>query len=488
MADLPRFDLGQAGVVLTSTPVHGDPGQLTKGQNIEFLRDGGLGGVGSRGPLQPFSDTVMTMQDGVTPGSILAAIEVPLPSPVDNLATPTLFVLLSDGSFLLGGGFAPITPSGKLAPAPYGNPVALGGLVYYSTGDGAASINPKTKTTTKVYDATGKKVTSLLALNNLLYFCVQDNGIDCGNWNGSFTSAPGTQLLGRVIEYTPGSPGTTRVIGEEFGIASGKWDWLGQLSTGAANDVGSLTPVTLGTDGTLIYVRAVGIVHPTASGFGNGPFCYYGLHINPSPGANWSRDFVVFPTSGVAARVGDHIPPITPQPFSRPLQLAIQLSKFFRADVATLAQDTAAGSPQAVLANETDVVGFVATETPNPGAEWFSAPIEFGTSRFFAYGSADADPQFGAPTTASQGKIYVFTGTNPSTATLDLDALGTYGGNVLPGTPFVSTDGLTLYWPFYAPDGGATGYLLKRTVTGTWSQLLTGLKLSAFALSGDLVS
>jgi hypothetical protein len=298
------------------------------------------------------------------------------------------------------------------------------------------------------------------------------------------------QLKGRVIEFNP-SGGTTRVIGEEFGVASGKWDWLGQLSTGAANDVGSLTPLALYTDGTLLYVRAFAIVSPTATGFGNGPFCYYGLKINPSPGSAWSRDFVVFPTSGNAARVADHTPALALQPFSHIVQMALLTGKVFKGGLTTLAQqtvaDTIAGGNQSYISNETDNVGLVGAQTPNPGAEWFSAPISFGTSKFFAYASADDDPGFGTPTTASQGQIFVFTGTDPSTAAVDLDVLATYGGNVLPGTPFLSLDSSTLYWPFYAIDGSATGYLLARTVTGLWSQVLTNVKLSSFALSGDLL-
>ncbi len=52
-----------------------------------------------------------------------------------------------------------------------------------------------------------------------------------------------------------------------------------------------------------------------------------------------------------------------------------------------------------------------------------------------------------------------------------------------PGAPFLYGD--DLYWPFTAlTAAGVTGFLLKRTPAGVWSQVLTGLSLRGALAEG----
>jgi hypothetical protein len=505
VADLPRFDLGQAGLVLTSSPLHGDPGQLTTAQNIEFKRVQGLGGIGSRAPLAPFNLTPMLMADAVTPGRILSATAVPLPSPVDNLAFPAILFLDADGGFCIdyGSGFSCFMPTGALAPRNGGQAVALGGMFYYTTSGGdVAQLNPKTKTTTTVIATTGDTV-SLLVLGTKLYACVVDNGFDAGSWlpnfaGGSFTNAPAIAVTGHVVEYDPGTT-LTRTIGEAFGLAGGMLD--NRLHIGGTNHGSSATATTLSyapsclaTDGTLLYVNVAEFIHRAASQasmsltYGVQSF----LHINPTPGTNWSYDSTILGYTGNTLFNGPTGGPADYFYQKRAFQWVKGYgvgAKEYRAGwqhAADTNQYTVppGSSAWVFLENVTDGNLITPVEYPNPGVQYFSLPILYGTILLFAYASSNY-PQ----TTASQVQIYKTApgSQDVSAATVDLDVTATYGANVLPGQPFLSLDGTALYWPMYVPGGGSSGFLLKRDVLGVWTQALTGLNLSAFALNGDLV-
>jgi len=51
--ELPDYLIGDKGVQLTGSPIHTPDGGLLEGQNVEFIREQGMGGIGSRRSLVP---------------------------------------------------------------------------------------------------------------------------------------------------------------------------------------------------------------------------------------------------------------------------------------------------------------------------------------------------------------------------------------------------------------------------------------------------
>jgi hypothetical protein len=84
-AELPDYLVGQKGVNLVQSPLHTPESGLLVGENVEFIRDQGLGGIGSRRPIGVLNDTPFN-------GPILAMANVPLPSPFDATADAGLYV------------------------------------------------------------------------------------------------------------------------------------------------------------------------------------------------------------------------------------------------------------------------------------------------------------------------------------------------------------------------------------------------------------
>ncbi len=72
--DRPNYRLGEKGVNLVASPVHTPEGGLLKAENVEFIRDFGIGGIGSRGGLAPINNTALA-------GAVLAVANIPLTLP-----------------------------------------------------------------------------------------------------------------------------------------------------------------------------------------------------------------------------------------------------------------------------------------------------------------------------------------------------------------------------------------------------------------------
>lgn len=84
--ELPDYLVGQKGVNLVQSPLHTPESGLLVGENVEFIRDFGLGGIGSRRPLAVLNATTAFA------GPVLAMANVPLPSPFDGTANAGLYV------------------------------------------------------------------------------------------------------------------------------------------------------------------------------------------------------------------------------------------------------------------------------------------------------------------------------------------------------------------------------------------------------------
>lgn len=525
MADLPRFDLGQAGVVLTSTPLHGDPGQLTKGQNVEFLRAGGLGGVGSRGPLQPYTSQ-MLQQDGVTPGPVLAAIEVPLPSPLDNGETTILLfsttgVLKSTDGHTFTGSALPLLASDTGAA----NNGAVSAFVGpYDQTSNTTQVRVNNTTVTVPGD-----VQSIVSLNGNFYVSVITSGQNVirtarkgfsgHTYTLSIPQGPSAPVTGAVYEISYPAL-AQRQIGESFGgqgaslinafdsysNSSGRQD--GVVTAGNVLPIGPTGaapgPLAVGAASGRLYV-AYGVFYENGgSGSHFSDNVRLGvdyLAIDPTDlTASW-RDIVLtkiglpgtaFGTSPTANT------PITCQP-------SLLIADTFASDEpwwGSFAPDPFAVSSSTLGSGAGDVPGGqvysgYATSTKkfndpqggsNPDFAGFMFPIMFNGAIYFAYVSYTnygSDP--------STVKIYKASLNDASTVTEELNVLtavisAPHGGPIpnhhcYPGQPYLFDDGGgdALYWPMYAPAGSGfetQGFLLKRDAAAVWWVVVTGVALA----------
>jgi hypothetical protein len=72
--DLPEYLVGKLGVTITQSPLHTPDGGLLTGQNVEYIRDQGLGGLGTRGGLGALNTSALA-------GSVLAIVNLPFDAP-----------------------------------------------------------------------------------------------------------------------------------------------------------------------------------------------------------------------------------------------------------------------------------------------------------------------------------------------------------------------------------------------------------------------
>src|SRR5688572_3645969 len=72
--DRPNYEVGEKGVNLVASPLHTPTGGLLSAQNVEFIRDQGIGGIGSRGGLAPINETALA-------GAVMALANIPLALP-----------------------------------------------------------------------------------------------------------------------------------------------------------------------------------------------------------------------------------------------------------------------------------------------------------------------------------------------------------------------------------------------------------------------
>lgn len=116
MADeLPDYLIGDKGVQLVGTPLHTPDSGLLRAENVEFTRESGIGGIGSRRALYPLNGTALG-------GRVLHLGHLPFPFPT----APVMMVALNAGetnawlSTLDGTTFTELpTTTLKRAPNPF---------------------------------------------------------------------------------------------------------------------------------------------------------------------------------------------------------------------------------------------------------------------------------------------------------------------------------------------------------------------------------
>lgn len=69
--DHPNYRLGDKGVNIVASPLHTPDGGLLSAQNVEFIRDMGIGGLGSRGGMAALNGTALA-------GPVMAVANIPL--------------------------------------------------------------------------------------------------------------------------------------------------------------------------------------------------------------------------------------------------------------------------------------------------------------------------------------------------------------------------------------------------------------------------
>lgn len=514
MADLPRFDLGQAGLVLTSSPLHGAQGQLTKAQNIEFKRVLGLGGMGSRAPLTAFSKSLLATMTG----NVLTACAIPLPSPLDNLTLPLVLLATSTGYLVsTGSGWTLITLT--LPPTGVGIVQAAGIVAYTGAYDG---------TTTKVVvnntevDVPGYVSGIVGHPNGRFYVSVVRSAIaysgiqNAGGWNGgqfnNTTQTPTNRVTGVVLEISAAGV-ILRQLGETFGLDNTSQTSLSASSPpyttfplgspedgrsgGGPNNFGrgplgaAPAGLAVGTSGR-VYVTfgsyyllgSTGVHSPTLD-------LYQGidyLSIDPSSETTWKLrtnhgalgvSETEFDTGGgvVTAGPGE----ILADALNADDPWFVGFSPDFSTVSSSLARTDGnlQGSP--VFSN--GVTGNLKI-FPDPngatiaGFAYWVGLIKFNNAMFVAYYDASnpgSDP--------AHVRVYTTSTNDASTLTLDHDVLTSVtpappSVHVYPGKPYVFNDGggNALYWPFYGlPGHTASGFVLKRTAGGTWTVHDSGL-------------
>ena len=70
----PFYRVGEKGVNIVASPLHTPDGGLLSSQNVEFIRDLGVGGIGSRGGMAPLNGTALA-------GAVMAVANIPLVIP-----------------------------------------------------------------------------------------------------------------------------------------------------------------------------------------------------------------------------------------------------------------------------------------------------------------------------------------------------------------------------------------------------------------------
>lgn len=428
--ELSDYLLGERGVQITSSPIHTPDGGLLDAQNVEFVRDQGLGGLGSRAGTAPLNTTALA-------GPVMAVSNMPLSFP-EGLRTPPaglyMLVGLNNGETNTwdrtrnGTTYAGLPTSTLLRPAgvdkwatvtrPIGcaraaSPQAQ--ALYYAGNDYVQGTDaPPFLVFRQNQDFTQFRVpmnpaittpslliTDVLTYNGVIYLAVLD-ALDGG---GSHR--------GRVLAFDP-SNGTLKQIGNRFGPDAGE--------------------VLFGYPACLAFYLGrlwVGLVSISISG--QGPWS-----IDPTlPNDVWAvnNHVVAIPITAMCAYRGTLY--IGTDALSGPTNYV-----FARTSTGTL--------PTA----------FTSTGTPTV-IPYFYGAIVFNDALYIAwYGGATGDCL-----------IHKFDGT---TWTTDLD-VGTTYASLAPCQPVVFNG--HLYWGFN-DDTTATGtsnFLLQRTVGGVWSQVLSGV-------------
>ena len=481
---IPQVTLGAVGVDLVDSPIQTPDGGLLAAQNVEIVRTLGVGGVGSRGSLTPLNSVTLA-------GPVLATIAVPLASALDG-ATIDAFFAATPGGFLYStdGGvtwiFISLTlePGGPSFPgltqlmdvvalAPSGAPV----VVYAGAPAGGATpigvYNPATQTQSNPFSVAGAVTAVHAASDGNVYIAsvTSANGFDIGDLS---TLTPAT---GQVVQYNPNT-GTHVLMGNAFGDGTGGTFDASEMGWGSA-------PSALADDGTNLHVwlGLIGVDDTTLPPDKFTQSIASDAFLPLASPTTWSLGTFLWgggegvPGTGVAgATPGEY--------FYWPAQtdfLATMIGTGTNPTPVDLAAATVQDSQEqfalGIDDTETLVVQPLSTNGAPPGGSSFIGPfVVFSGNLYVA-----VCVRTSAPSTTVLA-IYQLVVSN--SATLDEDVFGTYGGNVVPGRPYVSSG--ILYWPMVDPTGAANSYVLARTALGVWSQSAVGLSLLGPAVGATI--
>lgn len=444
--DLPQYLIGDKGVQLTATPLHTPDTGLLQGENVEFDRDGGLGGIASRKSLVELNATALA-------GEVKHIVNLPFPYP----SVKVLMLALNAGEVASGRSWAEsldgatwtnisssdldaavatakftANVSTNLTPVYFYMPQRTASYkrrIYFASDDYVVWYTGMVTTPTRPpidqYDggdglelfrlpdnptATAGSfpywILGIWIFNGLMYLLTFDPGGTAPNHKG------------RVLTFDP-QQGTIALVGNRFG------DGTGENKRGM--------PYALASYQGRIFVCTMGIA---GSGPEPGGRVYY---ILPGVDSTWTTDR----TLTASGEFGMDL-----LPFQGNLYMAVN----------------GAGAHTARV-DVRNSAGAWATSFTAPGTNvsYMCGLIEFEDNLFAAYCNLNGAPKYGL--------IKKFNGT---TWTTDKDVFTDYTLTAhVAGTPFVFEG--NLYWPWYEAvnDSATTGFLLKRTSGGTWSQVLT---------------
>lgn len=429
----PFYRVGEKGVNLVASPLHTPDGGLLSSQNVEFIKDQGIGGIGSRGGMAALNTSALA-------GAVMAVANIPLVIP----EATTLMVPCDTGE----------TETWKKSTngTSYTDVLAAVARRIASLDKWPATITP----------ATIPPSQRIAVYQNRLYF--PDNDYDIADAVSPYvgnTAAPLSRLDGATsqiqfrVPNNPAGVGPCRWI-TDLWVANGViyfgvWDY-GGVAPNHKGRVLSFNPTTSEVTqiGKLAWGNGTG---ENVSGF---PFClttYLGLlwcggygvtaagqlgnlyRIQPGVDVNWTLDKTAVASSGYFTSLAEY-------------------------NGVLYASSTANDAAFSARVEARTAAGVWSTSftAPDTNISYVTGLIVFNDLLFAAYFKNTV-----------RVLVKVFDGT---TWTTDKDVGVDFANlSAAPGAPFIYGD--DLYWPFTALTAAAqTGFILKRTAGGTWSKVL----------------
>lgn len=470
---MPQVPFGERALDLVSDPVEQPDGSWLKLQNAEYSSVAAQGGLKKRGGLSALNTEALG-------GEVFNAIAVPLRSLLDE-STPGYLISTSTGFLWTTDGvtFTPIAAAPALLPTdtfPWATrlmrTIDIDGATHlFYVGDNGGDpwlYDFDGNTATPVLDLSGTTPMDMTTLNDKVYLAVNNNTVPTLEY--SF----GSPLSGRIIEWDP-NLGSSQTIGEEFGV-SPKLDQntLGPM-VGFYAGYG-WTPVGISTDGTNLYVSVGGYITTDTD---TTKLAVMGIivRLNPDTETAWTYTSPIGATAEHPLGPGGLISPAFFDPGEFGIASMTAIGGFTGPNTFGLIGSSDHPTLATIGLSETFDPG---VSPPAGGRGWWSDAIFIDGLTLMALATSASGT--GA---AVFGKIYATADILDNLA-VELDVLGTYGGNVFPGTPY--SDGTDLFWPWYGGPGTTNaGFILKRTSsTNVWTQAETGIDLTGAAIPGPV--
>lgn len=427
--DKPEYLVGDAGVQLTSSPLHTPAGGLLSAQNCEFIRDMGLGGIGSRGGLARLNSSALS-------GAVVHVQNLPFAYPNElvllvamNGAATESWKKSTDAVTFTD--IAAATLERQVAIDKF-NAVSIHGGIFYLPRRGCtykrrfffAGDNYTVDTTAPpLVTWDGTTAFEMFRMpNNPNATGVPRWIIDCWPADGFIYLSTwefggvAPDHKGRVVRFDPEN-GTLTLVGNRFGDGSGE-------NTGGM-------PYCLGTYLGKLWAGTMGI-----SGNPNGKV----WRIDPNVDETWTLDQTLGVDEGYLMSI-----------------LQYKGNLFFACSA------DASGTPKVKRRTAAGVYSDSLTGA-GVGQGYMGGLIEFNGELYCV--------EFQSGTRCLVKKYDNASWVTDKNVGVDLATTGH-----APGQPLVFNN--ALYWPFFdhTNDSAATNFLLKRTTGGVWSTVLSNAKL-----------